>query len=189
MKRTMAAGAVVGALMALGMPGAALAGGGCHGAATHQDATDMDEATVRMVDACFDASITMVDPGTDVTFVNEDVGGELTHNVGGTGWGSYDDMHVGDTYTATFHEAGIYPFACSYHLGMTGAIVVGDGKGAGNGLAVSTTPPTLDPVDAVPAASSGVAAPWVATAAIAGLAVGAGAVFAAVRTRKPARAA
>ena len=33
----------------------------------------------------------------------------------------------------SFDEAGTYPFACSYHPGMTGAIVVGDGKGVAGG--------------------------------------------------------
>jgi hypothetical protein len=94
-------------------------------------------------------------------------------------------MDFGDAYTATFDEAGIYPFACSYHPGMTGAIVVGDGKGAGNGLAVSSTPPELDPVPAATAEPRS-EVPWVAAAAIAGLAVGATSAFAvARRLRRP----
>lgn len=175
MRRTIVATAVAAAALALvGMPGAALAGGGCHAGATQQDATGQDEAIVRMVDACFEASLTTVDPGTDVTFVNEDVG--ISHNVGGTLWGRYDDLYEGDTYTATFDDPGIYPFACSYHPGMTGAIVVGDGKGVGNGLSVSTTPPKLDPVDVepiTPVAATSSSAPWLLLAAIGGLAVGA----------------
>ena len=129
MRRTIVATVVAAAALALvGMPGAALAGGGCHAGATQQDATGQDEVTVRMVGACFSASLTTVDPGTDVTFVNEDEG--ISHNVGGSLWGNFEDMYAGDTYTATFDEAGIFPFACSYHPGMTGAIVVGDWKGA-----------------------------------------------------------
>ena len=115
-----------------------------------------------------------MDPGTDVTFVNEDEG--ISHNVGGSLWGNFEDMYAGDTYTATFGEAGIFPFACSYHPGMTGAIVVGDGKGAGNGLSVSTTPPKLDPVGAgpiTPVAATSSSAPWILVAAVGGLAVGA----------------
>lgn len=190
MRRTTFAGAILGATVAfLGAPGAALAGGGCHGGATQQDATGSDGATVRMVDACFTASITSVDPGTDVTFVNDDEG--VAHNVGGTLWGHLEDLYVGDTYTATFDEPGIYPFACSYHPGMTGAIVVGDGEGAGNGLAVSTTPPKLDPASTGTTAESDPASatPWVVAAAVGGVAVGAGAALAAARTRKALRAA
>jgi plastocyanin len=178
MRRWIAVGSLVGGLVALlWIPSAALAGAGCHGEPTLQhDATGSEGATVSMVDACFDATITSVDPGARITFVNED---SATHNVGGMGWGHYEDMSEGDTYTARFDDAGIYPFACSYHLGMTGAIVVGDGTGAGNGLSVSGTPPMLDPLDAVPSAA---AAPrsdvaWVAAAAAGGIAVGATAAF------------
>jgi plastocyanin len=160
---------------------AALAGGGCHGAATQQDDRGEEAATVEMVDACFSASITTVDPGTEVTFVNLDEG--VTHNVGGNLWGNLEDMYAGDTYTAIFDEAGIYPFACSYHPGMTGAIVVGDGKGAGNGTEVSTAPPELDPVSTTTtsepvAATSASPAPWIVAAGVGGLGLGAAAMFA-----------
>ena len=49
-------------------------------------------------------------------------------------------MAKGDAFTATFDGAGIYPFACQYHPGMTGAIVVGDGKGAGSGAGITVEP-------------------------------------------------
>jgi plastocyanin len=126
------------ATVVLGMPGAALAGGGCRSPVTSNDASGDDNATVRMVDACFSASITNVDPGTSVTFVHDDAG--ITHNVGGNEWGYFDNMWKGDAFTATFDEAGVYPFACSYHPGMTGAIVVGDGTGAGNGESITVQP-------------------------------------------------
>jgi plastocyanin len=185
MRRTIAAAAVLlGALAVAGIPGAALAGGGCHGAPTpDRDATGNEEVIVRMVDACFDATVTRVDPGAEVVFSNEDL---ATHNVGGVLWGHFEDMNEGDTYTATFDEAGIFPFACSYHPGMTGAIVVGDGTGAGNGLSVSTTPPDLGPVDtsATPVASTASSTPWIALAAIGGVAIGAVATIAVRRTSK-----
>jgi plastocyanin len=159
----------------LGTPGGALAGGGCHTGATQADASAEDEVTVRIVDACFTASITKVEPGAPVTFVNLDAG--LTHNVLGNGWGHYDDMTKGDAFTATFAEAGVYPFACSYHPGMTGAIVVGDGFGAGNGAVVDTAPLDLEPASRVtsPAVARPASeAPWIAAAGIAGVALGAG---------------
>jgi plastocyanin len=126
------------AMVVLGMPGAALAGGGCHGSVTQNDARDEKVATVRMVDACFTATVTTVDPGAPVTFANTDLG--VTHNVGGNRWGHFEDMIEGDAFTVTFDEAGIYPFACSYHPGMTGAIVVGDGNGAGAGEEITVQP-------------------------------------------------
>jgi plastocyanin/uncharacterized protein YjeT (DUF2065 family) len=117
------------ATIVLGVPSTALAGGGCHDGVTRNDATGEKAATVRMIDACFTATVTTVDPGAPVTFANTDLG--VTHNVGGNQWGHFEDMIEGDAFTVTFEEAGIYPFACNYHPGMTGAIVVGDGKGAG----------------------------------------------------------
>jgi plastocyanin len=106
----------------------ASAGGGCHAGVT-QGTGD----TVELVDMCFTPSTLQVQPGDTVTFVNQD---PFVHNVGGNLWGHYDDLNPGDAFTATFDEDGVYPFACSYHPGMTGAIVVGDGAGDGNGAVV-----------------------------------------------------
>ena len=163
------------ATVVLGMPGAALAGGGCHGGVTQNDARDEKVATVRMVDACFTATVTTVDPGAPVTFANTDLG--VTHNVGGNRWGHFEDMIEGDAFTVTFDEAGIYPFACSYHPGMTGAIVVGDGYGAGAGWTVLNDPiePAADTARAAPLADAGTGSPLGLVAmGILGVAVGAG---------------
>ena len=51
----------------------------------------------------------------------------MVHNVTANDWGHWDDMYEGDRFTASFDEEGIFPFACTYHPGMSGAIVVGDG--------------------------------------------------------------
>jgi plastocyanin len=156
MRRATLLSAIVGATIAvLGAPGIALAGAGCHTGATQADETGKDGTTVRIIDACFTASITKVDPGTSVTFVNDDVG--MTHNVGGTEWGYFDDMTKGDSFSATFADPGVYPFACSYHPGMTGAIVVGDGYGAGAGWTVLNDPvaPVADTAKVAPVADAG----------------------------------
>jgi plastocyanin len=192
MKRGMLLSVVAATALVLGLPAVSLAGGGCHGGVTHQDETGKSEATVEMVDACFSAAITEVDPGTAVTFVNLD--GGITHNVGGTLWGNFEDMNTGDTFTATFDDPGIYPFACNYHLGMTGAIVVGGGTGVGNGAEVSTTPPELEPVSTRTVTSQPVAAtavspaPWIAAGLI-GIGVGAGVALLAIRFGKKGSAA
>jgi plastocyanin len=123
------AAAVLTVLIVPAIPAAA--GGGCHTGAT-QGTGD----TVELVDMCFTPSTLQVQPGNTVTFVNKD---PLVHNVGGSLWGHYDDLNPGDSFTATFDDEGIYPFACSYHPGMTGAIVVGDGTGVGNGAAVAVS--------------------------------------------------
>jgi plastocyanin len=156
--------------------GPALAGGGCHGGLTQGEGD-----TVEMSKACFGPSILRVDPGTEVTFMNLD---PVVHNVSANGWGQLDDMHQGDAFTATFREDGIYPFACSYHPGMTGAIVVGEGVGVGSGTSVMG-PSTVTDTDTGAAdggetatatnSSSDSASPtgWVAGGVL-GLALGAG---------------
>jgi plastocyanin len=109
----------------------ASAGGGCH----RKTPTEGEGDTVAMSKACFQPGVLRVDPGAEVTFVNKD---PIAHNISATGWGYFDDMNEGDAFRATFDEPGVYPFACTYHPGMTGAIVVGDGVGAGSGVTVGT---------------------------------------------------
>jgi len=183
MRRGMLLCVMVGAaIVVLGVPGAALAGGGCHSGVTQNDATGEKVATVRMIDACFTASVTTVDPGTDVTFVNADFG--LIHNVNGNGWGHFEDMDKGDAFTATFDGAGIYPFACQYHPGMTGAIVVGNGDGAGNGAGITVEPfnaPAPQTVTRVVTGEEGLPPAFAVAAGVAGLALGAGIAFGLLR--------
>lgn len=158
-------------LAALALP--AVAGGG----SCHLEPTTGSGDTVEMKDACFGPSALHVDPGDEVTFVNRDT--HYTHNVSANGWGYLDDLDRGGAFQATFEESGVYPFACMYHPGMTGVIVVGDGMGAGNGEAVTVAPyrPPTDPESQAlasgPVSNGASTAPvgWVAGGAI-GLAVG-----------------
>jgi len=183
MRRGMVLCVMVGAAtIVLGVPGAALAGGGCHGGVTQNDATGQKVTTVRMIDACFTATVTTVDPGTDVTFVNADFG--MIHNVNGNEWGHYEGMDKGDAFTVSFDGAGIYPFACQYHPGMTGAIVVGDGKGAGNGADISVEPfkaPAPQTVTRLVAKEEGFPGGLVLMVGAIGLALGAGITFGLIR--------
>lgn len=138
--RIAAAGALVAWLVLPAVPAAA--GGGCHTGVTQGSGT-----TVEMVDACFTPTVLYVDPADEVvTFVNRS---GMTHNVTANQWGYFEDILDGDAVRASFAEPGVYPFACSIHPGMSGAIVVGGGKGAGSGEAV-----TVEPFVAPPAASS-----------------------------------
>jgi plastocyanin len=120
----------------------ASAGGGCHSGVT-QGTGD----TVEMVDACFTPTTLRIAPGDEVTFVNTD---GFTHNVTANLWGHFDDMDQGDAFTATFADEGVYPYACTYHPGMTGLVVVGDGDGPGSGVVVAAAafdePPPPSPV-------------------------------------------
>ena len=153
----------------------ALAGGGCHGAATSGGGD-----TVELRDMCFTPTTLRIAPGDAVTFVNRDT---IVHMVGGIGWGHFEDLIAGDAFTATFDEPGIYPYACIYHPGMTGAIVVGDGIGAGDGAQVAVAPyraPAPSPriqVAAVGGGGNGSSMGWIAGGALglaAGLLVGLG---------------
>lgn len=117
--------------------GPAAAGGGCHTGVTQGEGD-----AVEMADACFTPSILKISLGDSVTWLNTD---PFAHNVSGNQWGYFDDMVEGDSFTATFDEAGVYPYACTYHPGMTGAVVVGDGTGAGNGELVSVG--SIEPIE------------------------------------------
>ncbi len=110
--------------------GQAWAGGGCH-----EGVTQGGGDTIGLVDACFTPTILRVDPGATVTFVNKD---PFAHNVTANGWGHFDNLRPGETFTASFDAPGTYPFACTIHPGMSGAIVVGDGIAAGANDAVTT---------------------------------------------------
>jgi plastocyanin len=118
---------LVGSLLVLAPP--ATAGGGCH-----EGLTEGTGPTVTIVDACFGPAIVRAEPGDTITFVNNDT---FAHNVGGSGWGHYDNLAAGDRFSATFADAGLYPFACTLHQGMVGVVVVGDALGAGDGLTVA----------------------------------------------------
>ena len=163
------------ALATIAIPGppALAGGGGCHAAST----TGTGD-TVEMRDACFTPTSLRIEPGGSVTFVNRD---PIVHNVGGTQWGNLDDMATDDAFTATFADSGVYPYACSYHPGMTGVIVVGFGTGAGNGDMVDVasfaavepaTATTVSPASAPPASGPSPVG-WIA-AGTAGLALGIG---------------
>jgi plastocyanin len=117
----------------------AVAGGGCHGAATEGTGS-----MVVMEDMCFTPSIVHVDAGEPVRFENRD---PMVHNLYGTGWG-LDELAPGEAGSMTFADDGLYAFACTLHPGMTGTVVVGDGDGPGNGLSVAVaedTPPAAPP--------------------------------------------
>ena len=127
--------------------------------------------TVAMVDACFTPTVLRVAPGDSVTFVNRD---PVVHNVTANDWGHWDDMYEGDRYTVSFDDEGIFPFACTYHPGMTGAVVVGDG-GTGDTAPVAAAAAALDP----PSGGAG----WLA-AGIAGVAIGLACGYALARRRR-----
>ncbi len=135
------------------VPGVASAsgGGGCGGPVTDEAGTRVDIASY-----CFTPTILRVEPGDEVTFANTD---PVPHTVLGANgaWGSYDVLKSGREATYAFAKAGVYPYVCTYHVGMVGTVVVGDG--AGGAISTTTaagpvTPGTASALQAAPVASS-----------------------------------
>lgn len=126
-RRGFSAAASIGLVAAFVLvPGIAAAsgGGGCGGPVTDEAGT-----TVEIEQMCFTPTILRVGIGEDVTFVNRD---RVPHTVLGANgaWGGFDALKRGDAATYGFAEAGVYPYVCTWHVGMVGAVVVGDGLGA-----------------------------------------------------------
>jgi plastocyanin len=113
------------------VPGIAAAsgGGGCGGPVTDEAGTSVD-----ISEFCFTPTILRAAPGDVVTFTNRD---RTQHTVLGANgiWGGYDTLKRGVGTTFEFTEPGIYPYVCTWHPGMIGVVVVGDGAGG----AIDTT--------------------------------------------------
>ncbi len=107
----------LGTVGALGNMAAVSAGGGCHTGITEGHGT-----SVEMIDACFTPTTLFAEAGETIRFVNLD---GSPHNVTANDWGHFDDLRKGESYTTSFSTDGIYAYACTYHPGMSGAIVIG----------------------------------------------------------------
>jgi plastocyanin len=116
-------------------------------------------ATVVKLDKCaFFPTIAHVPVGTEVQFLNADMVG---HEVVGANltWGHHDKiLGTGDQLGVRFASAGIYPYACMIHPGMTGAIIVGDtataAAPAGGTPVAGEAAPVQQPADPAPAPAS-----------------------------------
>ena len=89
--------------------------------------TEATETQIKVAPCAFAPTVARVAVGDTVTFFN---GHAFTHLVTGANaeWGSRDvELKPGETVSYRFDTAGIYPYACALHSGMSGAIVVGDG--------------------------------------------------------------
>jgi plastocyanin len=81
---------------------------------------------IKLMPCSFDPTVTVIGVGDTVNFIN---GPDYTHLVTGAAheWGSADvEVQPNETVSYTFDTAGVYPYACALHPGMSGAIVVGD---------------------------------------------------------------
>lgn len=127
-------------VLVTGVAPARAGGGFCHGAPVTDTSTDR----VVIADFCFTPTIVRVGLGDAVTWLNKD--GTLHLVAGANGSWVGDELHLGDRTTVRFVKAGIYPYLCSLHPGMVGAVVVGDGEAAGTaGAAIPATLGTAEP--------------------------------------------
>lgn len=110
-------------------------GGGCGRPVTDEKGTGVD---IR--DYCFSPTILRVSTGEIVTFTNVD---PVPHSVLGANatWGDYAGFKK-RSVTYRFSEPGVYPYVCTYHAGMVGAVVVGDGVGGAIGTSTADGPVT-----------------------------------------------
>lgn len=87
--------------------------------------------------------------GASVVFTNLD---PFSHNVLGSNgaWGSFQEMTFDESSTYSFERAGVFPYVCKLHPGMTGAIVVGAAADGARGVAILRSSPAT-PIPASPA--------------------------------------
>jgi plastocyanin len=119
--------------------GAAVAsgGGGCG-----RPVSDARGETVRIRDFCFGPTILRVHPGDEVRFLNAD---STPHTVMGANasWGTFRQLNVGKHMTYRFTRPGVYPYVCTYHPGMVGAVVVGGGPRMTTGASTTASGPVV----------------------------------------------
>ena len=179
---------LLGALVLLPGVGSASGGGGCGQPVTDERATGVD-----IEDFCFSPTIVRVGVGDAVTFTNVD---PFPHSVLGANatWGDYAGFKK-KSVTFRFSEPGVYPYVCTYHVGMVGVVVVGDGVGGAIGTSTADGPVTkvdasdlaLENTSAVVDRPSETNGAWaVIVAAAFAIAVGAFALIVARRRRSPA---
>ena len=98
-------------------------GGGCH-----RDQSDAQSNTIRLDANCFTPTVARVAVGDTVTWTNGD---GWAHNVYSSGFDGSAELNAGDEFAKRFDAAGVFPYVCTLHPGMMGAVVVGNGGTGG----------------------------------------------------------
>jgi plastocyanin len=124
MRRAVVLAGIIGTILVPAVEARASGGGGCGEPVTEGTG---DQVAIRQF--CFEPTVLVMPAGGEVTFTNEDPG---PHNVLGANaaWGSFARMNGGKSRTFALDEPGVYPYVCSWHPGMVGAVVVGEGAAA-----------------------------------------------------------
>jgi plastocyanin len=185
------------ALLLIGLaaaPGVS-AGDPCYHGFTIPPRTTASEVQIKVAPCAFAPTVTTVAMGSTVTFFS---GPDYTHLITGANaeWGSRDvELKPGQEVSYRFDKAGVYPYACALHRGMSGTIIVGDAVaavggastmdssgssgGASDAGSTAAPPPTTDP-----STPSGVPPVALGLGAGAGVLVGAAATWLVMRRRR-----
>jgi plastocyanin len=94
------------------------------------------DTQIKVAPCAFAPTVAHVPVGSTVTFYN---GPDFVHLITGANqqWGSRDtELQPGATVSYRFDRAGVFPYACALHRGMSGTIIVGD---VATALAANTT--------------------------------------------------
>lgn len=143
-RASLAAGLLLVAVALTPSTASASGGGGCG-----QPVSEGIGTEVEIRDYCFSPTILRVPTGKAVTFTNLD---GFTHSVLGANatWGDYNGFRLAKPATYRFEAPGVYPYVCTYHIGMVGVVVVGSGAGGaidtttGDGPVVNVDPADLE---------------------------------------------
>lgn len=101
---------------------------------THENEEPSESASeVRMQQISFDPMRLSVEPGTEVTWTNDDsashtISSETFHDAA-TDWSfESDTIDPGGSVSFTFEESGVYEYVCTVHgeSNMCGVVLVGD---------------------------------------------------------------
>jgi plastocyanin len=130
----------VAVVAAIPMAAEASGGGGCGRAVT-----DARGSGVRIHNFCFLPTILRVHPGQTVTFTNDDGFAHVVLGANGV-WGSFSELRSRHDVRYRFTRPGVYPYVCTFHPGMVGAIVVGGGAGHGEAVATVTAAGPVVPI-------------------------------------------
>jgi plastocyanin len=132
-------------------PALASGGGGCG-----RPLTDRNGVSVAIKDFCFGPTVIRLRAGQSVTWTNRD---PFVHTVLGANglWGSFEELGPDQTVVYRFDRTGVFPYACTVHTGMVGAVVVGRSPTLGSGSSaispvIRGTSPS-DPAVALPVAT------------------------------------
>jgi len=113
-------------------PGPALAGGGGYGGACLQDPPEAQSSWVAVLDNCFSPDRSEVDAGEAVRWHSEAM---AVHNITFEG-GPTSEILAGAEWVARFNRPGTYTYACTFHPGMQGSVVVDGDPASGAAIEV-----------------------------------------------------